>query len=65
MPHEALDSTQARMPAIAEPLRHRALEVEAQALLGPVGQDPVQVVVLAGGHVERQAAGDPLAGAGA
>ncbi len=27
------------MPAIAEPLCHRALEVEAQALLRPVGQE--------------------------
>ena len=38
MLHEALDGTQARTPAIAEPFRHQRLQVEAQALLWPFGE---------------------------
>ena len=37
--HEALDGAQAGVAAIAEPLGHRPLEVEAQALLGAVGEE--------------------------
>ena len=36
--HEALDGAQAGMPAIAELFRHQRLQIEAQALLGAVGE---------------------------
>ena len=39
MLHEALDRAQAGMAAIVEPLGHRLLQVEAEALLGPVGEE--------------------------
>ena len=40
--HEALDRAQPGVPAIAEPLGHGLLHVEAEPLLGPVGEE-VQV----------------------
>ena len=36
--HEALDGAQAGMPAIAELFRHQRLKIEAQALLGALGE---------------------------